>query len=155
MTATMEVLKTGRSLLRPEVFDRLVRQIVSNEEVEQDYAEAILDQALAFIQTCADNPGGHLRPSKAVDVAWHTFILNTAEYAIFCQRVAGRFIHHEPEEFTPPADAGAMLSPTVEAMRGAGFVVDDELWAQTSGRCSQCHGGCTNCGQGGKLSCDA
>src|SRR5437879_3911868 len=102
MTSTVEVLKTGRSLLRPEVFDRLVRQIVSNEEVERDYAEAILDQALAFITTCADNPGGRLRPSKPVDIAWHTFILNTAEYAIFCQRVAGRFIHHEPEEFTPP-----------------------------------------------------
>jgi hypothetical protein len=128
---------------------------VSNEDFERDYAEAILDQALAFIKTCADNPGGRLRPSKPVDIAWHMFILNTAEYAIFCQRLAGRFIHHEPEEFTPPADPVVMLSPTVDAMRDAGFVVDDELWAQASGRCSQCHSGCTNCGQGGKLSCDA
>lgn len=155
MTSTMEVLATGRSLLRPEVFDRLVRQIVSNEGVEEGYAEGILDQALAFVKTCADNPGGRLRPSKQVDIAWHTFILNTAEYAIFCQRVAGRFIHHEPEEFTPPANPGATLRPTVEAMRSAGFVVDDELWAQVSGNCSQCHSGCTNCGQGGKLGCEA
>jgi hypothetical protein len=146
MTATLEVLTTGRSLLRPEVFDFLARQIVSNEEVEQ---------ALAFIKACADNPGTQLRPSRAVDVAWHTFILNTAEYAIFCQRIAGRFIHHLPEEFTPPASPGVMLSPTVAAMRAAGFVVKDELWAQASGKCSQCHQGCTNCGQGGKLSCDA
>lgn len=155
MTSTVEVLATGRSLLRPELFGRLTRQIVSDEEVEQDYAEAILDQALAFIKTCADNPGGRLRPSKAVDVAWHAFILNTAEYAIFCERIAGRFLHHEPEEFTPPGNPREMLNPTVTAMRDAGFVVDDELWAQMSGRCSQCHGGCTNCGQGGKLSCDA
>jgi hypothetical protein len=155
MTATLEVLTAGRSLLRPDIFDFLARQIVSNEEVEQDYAEDILDQSLAFIKACADNPGAQLRPSRAVDVAWHTFILNTAEYAIFCQRIAGRFIHHLPEEFTPPASPGVMLSPTVAAMRAAGFAVKDELWAQASGKCSQCHQGCTNCGQGGKLSCDA
>lgn len=155
MTSIVKVLTTGRSLLRPAAFDRLVRQIMSTEEVDQHYAEAILDQSLAFLKTCADNPGGRLRPSKPVDVGWHTFILNTAEYAVFCQRVAGRFIHHEPDEFTPPGDPRATLSPTVDAIRTAGFVVDEALWAQAAGRCSQCHSGCTNCGQGGKLSCDA
>lgn len=150
MTSTVEVLKTGRSLVRPELFDSLVRQIVTNEEVERDYAEGIVDQALAFVVACADNPGAQLRPSKAVDVAWHTFILNTVDYAIFCQRIAGRFIHHQPEEFTPPGDPREMLNPTVVAIRVSGFIVDEELWSQTTGKCSQCHQGCTNCGQGGK-----
>lgn len=44
-------------------------------------------------------------PSQAVDVAWHEFILDTKAYAIFCDRVFKRFIHHTPAE--------AMQSQTV------------------------------------------
>lgn len=58
-----------------------------------------------------------------------------------------------PEEFTPPratpADTVTVLAPTVEALRAAGFEVDPQLWVTSSGKCSQCHAGCTNCGQGG------
>lgn len=35
-------------------------------------------------------------PSQAVDEVWHDFILNTREYAIFCERAFGRFMHHTP-----------------------------------------------------------
>ena len=34
--------------------------------------------------------------SKYVDDLWHTFILFTKEYAAFCNKFAGRFIHHLP-----------------------------------------------------------
>jgi hypothetical protein len=37
-------------------------------------------------------------PSQAVDVAWHEFILFTREYASFCSKAFGRFIHHTPAE---------------------------------------------------------
>lgn len=43
-------------------------------------------------------------PSQVVDVAWHEFILFTEEYARFCRKALGRFIHHTPAE--------AMKSPT-------------------------------------------
>lgn len=36
-------------------------------------------------------------PSKAVDVAWHEFILLTREYTTFCDRAFGRYLHHEPD----------------------------------------------------------
>lgn len=35
-------------------------------------------------------------PSKAVDAAWHAFILSTREYAAFCRRAFGRYLHHAP-----------------------------------------------------------
>jgi hypothetical protein len=35
-------------------------------------------------------------PSKLVDEAWHEFLLFTREYAEFCQRAFGRFLHHQP-----------------------------------------------------------
>jgi len=37
-------------------------------------------------------------PSQVVDVAWHEFILFTREYARFCSKAFGRFIHHTPAE---------------------------------------------------------
>ncbi|WP_207925872.1 glycine-rich domain-containing protein [Actinocrispum wychmicini] len=117
-----------------------------------DKAVRIVDATVAFLKVCADNPDGHFRPSQEVDKGWHQFILNTVDYAEFCERVAGRFLHHVPDEFTPPradhADTVAALAPTVAALEEAGFEVDSELWATASGRCSQCHSGCTNCGQG-------
>ncbi len=36
-------------------------------------------------------------PSKAVDIAWHEFILLTREYTAFCERAFGRYLHHEPD----------------------------------------------------------
>jgi hypothetical protein len=36
--------------------------------------------------------------STRVDEAWHQFALFTKEYARFCARFAGRFIHHGPAE---------------------------------------------------------
>ncbi|MEQ8660670.1 MAG: hypothetical protein RLW62_07630 [Gammaproteobacteria bacterium] len=44
-------------------------------------------------------------PSRAVDVAWHEFILFTRAYQHFCRRALGGFLHHTP--------ATAMRAPTV------------------------------------------
>lgn len=44
-------------------------------------------------------------PSKAVDVAWHEFILFTRPYHQFCRTALGRFLHHTPSE--------AMRTPTL------------------------------------------
>ncbi|XVV05368.1 glycine-rich domain-containing protein [Actinosynnema sp. CA-248983] len=143
----------GYGLISVEVHGRLVRQLIkAHAGMTGDEAVRIVNATVAFLKVCADNPEGHFRPSQRVDLGWHQFILNTVDYAEFCQRVAGRFLHHVPEEFTPPratsADTAKMLAPTVEALRSAGFEVDPTLWATGSGDCTQCHAGCTNCGQG-------
>lgn len=47
--------------------------------------------------------------SKDIDNLWHSFILFTKEYATFCDRFNGKFIHHVPEteEKTPDKRAEA------------------------------------------------
>jgi len=35
-------------------------------------------------------------PSKDVDHMWHTFLLFTRDYAEFCKKCFGKFIHHVP-----------------------------------------------------------
>lgn len=36
-------------------------------------------------------------PSKAVDEAWHEFILMSRHYTEFCRHAFGRYLHHNPE----------------------------------------------------------
>ncbi|MDI1442582.1 hypothetical protein [Polyangium sp. 6x1] len=36
------------------------------------------------------------RPMAALDEMWHCFVLFTQDYADFCSRFFGRFIHHQP-----------------------------------------------------------
>lgn len=81
--------------------DRLVARIsAEHPELPADMPVRILDQTLAFLETCATatEPIG---PSELVDIGWHAFILYTHEYAEFCDRIAGRFIHHVPDDGRP------------------------------------------------------
>ncbi|GAA4619867.1 hypothetical protein GCM10023196_001610 [Actinoallomurus vinaceus] len=158
MTLTLErtaAAVNARDLISPALFDRLVRRIVKDEQVDQPTAKRIMAEALGFLQACALNPGAGLGPSPAVDIGWHTFVLHTREYAEFCQRVAGRFIHHVPTDDhtckcdnactgdVPPAEGGS-IATTLAAMRAAGIPVDEEMWQARAVDCSQCHAGCTD-----------
>jgi hypothetical protein len=143
MTSTMTEQLTGRSLVSAKLFERLVARLVSDEGLSSGFAARVMDQALAFLGASAVNRGEPLSPSRAVDPGWHTFILHTRDYREFCQRTAGRFIHHVPTT-DPPAGAGELaqaLRRTVAAMRRAGYAVDDVLWFSAAD-CTGCHGGC-------------
>lgn len=138
-----------RDLLPAPLFTRLVNRIVEDHLVTPGHAERIMTQALAFLQACALNPGGGLAPSKQVDIGWHTLILYTRDYADLCQRIAGRFIHHAPDdEEGESTGQGTTTAATVKAMYAAGLPVDHDLWAvpgecQTD-KCHQCHAGCAD-----------
>jgi hypothetical protein len=148
MTLTQErmdraLITDPRTVISAELFGRLVGRIVRDEGVELGLAERIMTQALGFLQACAANPGAGLVPSELVDIGWHTFILYTREYADFCERVAGRFIHHRPNDGGHGVSETEAIGATVAAMRAAGMPVDAELWIPKS-NCSQCYAGCAD-----------
>ena len=80
-------------------------------------------------------------PSKAVDAAWHEFIVLTKEYAKFCRQAFGKYLHHTPKAMmeTPSSAAVAntlhqlrnpALTPAGWAMVGTMpllFALDREL----------------------------
>lgn len=147
MTSTVEM--TGRELISEQLFARLVDRIVAAEDVPREFAARIMDQALAFL--CACGREARLTPSAVVDVGWHAFILNTREYTEFCRRVAGRFIHHVPDEAGRKVSGShrrAELTRTMEAIGFAGFAVDPELWL-AAGTCSDGDDGCRASGKEG------
>jgi hypothetical protein len=149
----------ARDLVPTPLFRRLVSRIVLDHQLDHQLAERIMTEALAFLRACGANPDVPLSPSLQVDIGWHTFILYTREYAEFCQRVAGRFIHHLPDdEDTDGADdlsgvdeAALVRQRTLAALAAAGHTVDLDLWGLNAkcegdtsgeGKCHQCHAGC-------------
>jgi hypothetical protein len=68
-------------------------------------------------------------PSRAVDEAWHEFILDTRSYTRFCEEAFGEYLHHTPDEAmgTPMGNA---LGETVRAWdrSEAGQREDSILW---------------------------
>jgi hypothetical protein len=155
MTAVIAESRTGRSLIPPHLFDRLVSRIVTDEKLDRALAQRVVDQALAFLAACADSSNREpLAPSELVDLGWHTFILYTRDYREFCRRIAGRFIDHAPTDEHDPAASGeaahATLLRTTRAIEKAGFTLDAELWPAVSGKCNQkkCTAACTQCHQG-------
>jgi hypothetical protein len=151
-TPVVASLVEGRTLIDPNLFDRLCRRVTAEHpELDDGMPARVLDQALAFLRTSA-TATQPLGPSDLVDIGWHTFILYTIDYAAFCDRVAGRFIHHVPDDEpdspggTPPTIPTSLVG-TVAAIHAAGFVLDADLWpraADCSSKCTQCHAGCTD-----------
>ncbi|MFJ8434617.1 glycine-rich domain-containing protein [Kitasatospora sp. NPDC094019] len=149
----------GRTLVDDALFERLVHRVTSDRSMDPQLAERVVDQALAFLGTCAVSSDAALSPSHVVDHGWHAFLLHTHEYAAFCDRIASRFLHHRPDDGGSPVN-GADLIATTAALRAAGYQVDPELWAVSadcsegsggdgsdtsgSGGCAQCHQGCHN-----------
>lgn len=140
------------TLVTPEVTDRLTRRITTEHpEIDQPTARRIVGQAAAFIAASGRRPGQSLAPSKLVDYGWHAFILHTVDYAEFCQRVAGRFVHHVPtdENEQIPDGPQAARERTLTAITAAGYTVDEELWPDMA-ECTQCHDGCSDSPNSGK-----
>ena len=134
------------TLIHGNLLDRLVRRIADEHHTTSEHARRIMRQTIGFLAACALNPDAGLSPSREVDKGWHAFMLYTREYATFCDRVAGTYIHHAPDD---PADADTerpaseRIGATVAAMRAAGLPVDPALWLPGSD-CSQCYAGCSD-----------
>lgn len=150
-----------RDFVSPETFERLVGRIVADEGIERPLAEEIMESALCFLVICANNPDGAFSPSPLVDIGWHAFILYTREYEKFCNGVAGRFIHHEPNDKPDAPQAPGGIQRTLDMMASYGITYNELLW---TGRLTSkkaeivlggipTHGSCDD-GQGPAKSCN-
>lgn len=136
MTAVLTNHRTGRSLVRPELFHSIVEFTVTHFGQDRDDAERQTDQAIAFVATAA-KAQTPMVPSDAVDHALHSFILHTKEYAAFCRMESGRYLHHNPL----PGNGGRALEAvraSAHALKAAGFQVFDGLWTVDGENAAQC-----------------
>lgn len=80
--------------------DLIVNRIMREMNVNEHYAEVIVQEYLIFILlkiTLEDYDKFILSPPEIIDQAWHLHILDTESYAIFCDEMCGRMIHHNPD----------------------------------------------------------
>lgn len=168
---TFDTTADYRRLVSPLLFERLTSRIVKDEEMDRQTAERVTESALGFLYLIATTPNAKFAPSELVDIGWHTFILYTRDYAQFCRTIAGRFIHHAPnDDPNSPMEPGG-IRRSIEAIRAAGLPLDEMLWTGRltarkaakvlAGNCDQgvCDGTCgagSNCGdvEAIKLSAD-
>lgn len=134
-----------RAARYPQVTDKLAR----SEGVSSAESQRMFEEALKFMEV-AVSTDGPVAPSRAVDPAWHHFILFTRDYAAYCERYLGRFIHHDP---TPGGDGDAAIyEATRDAIASTFGAVDEELWppaaagdCKEGGNCkSDCTGNCSS-----------
>ncbi|MFG2114840.1 glycine-rich domain-containing protein [Streptomyces sp. NPDC048718] len=127
MTATTTLdVRHGRDLVEPPLFQRLAAFCAAEYGMELPLAEAVMDQGLAFLWTMGSTGKGDvMAPSRQVDPAWHTFMLHSQEYAQWCEKNFGRFLHHAPNS---KIRGIALMLDVTDLIRRAGFAVDRKLW---------------------------
>ncbi len=160
MSATLEVARSmaHKHLIDDALWERLTARIREDLEFQSHFgelgepeqvawSERILNETLGFLVLNA--PQVHFYAmAPLVDIGWHTFLVYTREYAMFCDRIGGRFIHHSPCD-VPGLDygpAGQAIVLTIAAMREHGMVVDEELWVGNLCCGEGCSSGTSGCG---------
>ncbi|MFF2524277.1 glycine-rich domain-containing protein [Streptomyces liangshanensis] len=144
--STAVVIRDPKAYVKPDVWEREVTLLLRNPDNTRELAEAKFGQAVAYLLTCGENPDLLMGPSKQVDEAWHSFMLDSIPYHHFTDRHFGRYMHHVPElgEGRDSQDGGPLvLERTINAIKAAGFEIDPDLWGMESAAdCNQCHAGC-------------
>lgn len=161
-TPDVKVAAHGKPESHEDLLDEVLRQRVlgrirndlafqerfksEDESTQQRWATRILDGTITFLVLCGSEPAGHYSPSKLVDIGWHCFLLYTHEYADFCERIAGRFIHHAPSDVPGATYHKGVAEKTAAALEVRGLTVDAELWQGIAATCDEdCSGCCDYC----------
>ena len=134
-----------RDLISDSLWNRLTSRLMKDHpEIEKNGAQSIVDGALGFLSLCANHPGHDFVPSRLVDIGWHTFILYTRDYQDFCERIAGSFIHHEPNDGESKPE-GINSGATVRFMIANNVWFDPAVWGvESKESTADCKGDCRN-----------
>ncbi|MGV9311750.1 glycine-rich domain-containing protein [Streptomyces sp. NPDC003691] len=129
MVESSAALRRGRDLVGPGLFERLAAFCAEEYGMERVVADAVMDQAMAFVYVVGSERAYDLAPSRLVDPGWHAFMLHTQEYADWCRNRFGFFVHHEPNSTVRTPD---LMVSVAGRIRAAGFEVDERLWGTTA-----------------------
>ena len=112
--------------------------------LDQQQARQLFEDTKRFLFLAGTVPG-KWSPTKAIDEGWHAFLLFTKDYAQFCQRFFGRFIHHEPHRMANPNRTGSSATKTRDAARTLFGDVLSPNWSPTFVNTAECSKSGCNC----------
>ncbi|MEV0714014.1 hypothetical protein [Asanoa sp. NPDC050611] len=86
-----------------------------HQHLSPDQVRTVEAAARQWFRLAARHPRAKLSmPSVVVDDLWHEMVLDTREYAAFCEAAFGRFLHHVPEQRAESADRSRHLLATFQ-----------------------------------------
>lgn len=107
----------------------VLNKLVTEEGMSSADAERAFHGALQFLCIAGTNPGGSYGPTLMIDAAWHHLVLHTRDYAAFCDKHFGRFIHHNPNMPGAPRDGMRPIRTLKAADEVFGLSnLDAEVW---------------------------
>jgi hypothetical protein len=92
-TAMQHVLKT----VERYPMEAIVARYARDEKLSIAAAKEHERELKRFLALVCLMPSGTYVMNGPIDKLWHTFIIHTREYQDFCNKAAGRFIHHVPD----------------------------------------------------------
>jgi hypothetical protein len=132
----------------------LIERLEKKLKLSHDDASVLFNDLLRFLAMCGLRGDVYMAtplvPPKAIDEAWHHFLLFTEEYATFCEEYFGGFLHHKPS--TSRTELRGSKIPETIALAKALFGETSKNWSKNwlysdpadSGGADDC-GGSTNC----------
>lgn len=89
----------------------VIRRYCKEHGASEPQAEEVFRETLKWLYLChkaaASGDACAITPElERIDWMWHTFLLFTRDYADFCARHFGAFVHHLPNDEEGEAEAG-------------------------------------------------
>ncbi len=103
--------------------DRLLQRYAADNSATMEEAERAFEGLKQFMVVCAVKPGRKIT-SEPIDRMWHSFLLFTKDYRVFCESYLGRFVHHQPFEVAAPSIYLDTRAFTAQFFGG----LDEKLW---------------------------
>ncbi len=96
----------------------VVARIARDRGCNIEQAEEIFADVLRFLFMAAQKSAeiGGTIPSPVIDEGWHAFVLFTDDYALFCKKYFGTFLHHAPHRADEQKYTREVLLPSIDAM---------------------------------------
>jgi hypothetical protein len=106
-----QTAREGEEFIADYEFPAYLQRRVERHEPQLSERWELVEQGLREWFVCCAWRGGTMlgMPSRAVDEAWHEFILDSIPYTRFCNFAFGAYLHHTPDE--------GMSTPVSEALR--------------------------------------
>jgi hypothetical protein len=154
--AFKSVVESVRKRADEFAIEEVILRYAREQDLPVDVARQHASELKRFLALHAINPQKNYGMRGPIDSFWHTFLLFTKTYADFCQKIAGRFIHHVPRSeqvYGPPGTPGDYETFLADYEATFGHPAPPEIWprpVQPEGGtspnfCTSC-GGCGSCG---------
>lgn len=120
----------------------VVHRFSADHSISVEDSLEIFHETKKWLWLCARHPDLGLplfSEARAIDEMWHTFLLFTRDYAAFCEKSFGAFVHHHPrtkreaDAWNERArqDPAGTLAERKATLKRAYEIVADELGTDT------------------------